>query len=258
MNKIFLNEFTGKEIREAIEGGSITCAIAVFGSCENHGDHLPLGPDLFVPMEMARRVAERVDGVVIAPGFPVGASIHYNAYPLTLNLRYETMIAVAEDVLDSLVASGIDRILMLNGHDGNIPALEIAARNVKNRHRDSTIVYVPSWWDITAAKIPEALGDWSGLGHGGEGETSVTMAVRPDLVHLADAVRQMPDDVIRLGEFSTIIWDIEELTATGATGDPTGASADKGERMIGVVVDHLVELIESLRDSGWEYDRRGR
>ncbi len=258
MNKIFLNEFTGKEMREAIERGSITCAIAVFGSCENHGDHLPLGPDLFVPTEMARRVAAKVEGVVIAPGLPFGASIHYNAYPMTINLRYETMIAVAEDVLESLVASGIDRILVLNGHDGNIPALEIAARNVKDRHRDATIVYVPSWWDITAAKIPEVLGDWSGLGHGGEGETSVTMAVHPDLVHPEDALRQMPDDVIRLGEFSTVIWDIAELTATGATGDPTEATAEKGEQMIQVVVDHLVELIESLQASEWEYDRRKR
>ena len=251
-----LNEFRADEIARAIDTGEVECAIVTFGSCESHGPHLPLGPDLFVPEEIARRVARRVGNAVVVPGLPFGTSLHYDAYPLSVTLRYETMVEVAADILDSLVRHGLDRIIILNGHDGNIPALEIAARRVKDRHRQATLVYIPSWWDITAAKMPDDMGDWSGLGHGGEGETSITMAVTPELVRPDLAVRQMPDDVIALGDFATVIWDIEELTATGATGDPTTASAEKGERMLAVVEDYLVELIGELGRLGWKYDRR--
>ncbi len=256
MKKVFLNEFTAKEIKDGIEQGKIDCAITIFGSCESHGWHLPLGPDLFVPTEIARRAAMELDNVVVAPGVPFGTSIHYNRYPLSVTLKYETSIAVAEEIFESLINSGLRHIVILNGHDGNIPALEIAARNVKDRHKDATMVYIPAWWEITGGRMPEDFDVWNGLGHGGEGETSMTMAVRPDLVDLGEAVSQVPDDIIDMEDFMTVIWDIEELSSTGATGDPTRASLEKGEKMLGIVVGYLVDLIRMLDSRNWKYERR--
>ncbi len=256
MKKVFLNEFTGREIEEGIASGEINCAVVIFGSCESHGPHLPLGPDLFVPTEVARRAAEELDNVVVAPGVPFGTSLHYNKFPLSVTLTYETCIAVAEEVLASLIESGIHRIVILNGHDGNIPALEIAARNVKDQYTEAAIVYIPAWWEITGARMPEDFHEWNGLGHGGEGETSITMAVRPDLVNADDAVSQMPRDIIELEDFMTVIWDIGELSETGATGDPTRASQKKGEKMLDIVTEYLVTMIKDLDERDWNYELR--
>lgn len=256
MKKVFLNEFTAAEIKEAIEQGTVDCAITIFGSCESHGWHLPLGPDLFVPTEIARRAAVELDNAVVAPGVPFGTSIHYNKYPLSVTLSYQTTIAVAQEIFESLIRSGIEHIVILNGHDGNIPALEIAARNAKNEYPEAAIVYIPAWWEITGARMPEDFDVWNGLGHGGEGETSITMAVKPELVDPAAAVSQVPEDIIDLEDFMTVIWDIEEISATGATGDPTKASREKGEKMLDIVVDYLVTLIRTLDERNWGYERR--
>lgn len=256
MKKVFLNEFTGKEIEEGIAQGEIKSAITVFGSCESHGGHMPLGPDLFVPTEIAKRVAQQIKGVVVVPGVPFGTSIHYNQYPLSISLRYETMTAIAEDIFESLITHGIKQIVILNGHDGNIPALEIAARNIKDKHKDAALVYIPAWWEITGAQMADDFEVWDGLGHGGEGETSITMAVRPELVNLEDAIRQVPQDTIELSDFMTIIWDIKEISTTGATGDPTKATIIKGQKMLDIVVEHMVKLMNNLDERGWNYDLR--
>lgn len=254
MKKVFLNEFTGKEIKEMMENDQLDSAITIFGACESHGWHNPLGPDIFVPTEIAKRVAERLDKTVVVPGIPYGTSIHYNHFPLTISLDYQTTIAVAEDIFKSLIRHGIDNILILNGHDGNIPALEVAARNVKEKYKDASIIYVPAWWEITGEKMEEDFEVWDGLGHGGEGETSIMMAVNESLVDLEDAVRQMPDDMIKLSEHSSVIFDITEITTTGAIGDPTRATKEKGEKMLSIVVDYLVDLIQTLEKNDWKYD----
>ena len=102
--KVFLNEFSALEVKQLLEHRQDVVAIVPFGSCESHGWHCPLGPDYFVPTEVARRVAERLEDVIVVPCLPYGTSIHYNRFPLSLTLRFETVQAVAEDVLESLIA----------------------------------------------------------------------------------------------------------------------------------------------------------
>jgi creatinine amidohydrolase len=259
MKKLLLSEFTTRELKDLIEKKKIDSAITVFGSCESHGDHLPLGADTFVPAQIARRVALELEKTIVVPEISFGTSIHYNQYPLSLTLRYETTIAIAQDIFASLIINGIKHILILNGHDGNIPALEIAARKIKDNYKEAVLVYVPAWWEITGAKMTEDFKVWNGLGHGGEGETSIVMAVNPELVDLQYARTQIPDDVIKLSEFVDIMWDIKEITSTGATGDPTKATVGKGKKMLNLIAKYLVDLIIELEKNNWDYDlRKGR
>lgn len=254
MKKVFLNEFTAKEIKEKMDLNQISSAITIFGACESHGWHLPLGPDIFVPTEIAKRAALQLTKTVVLPGIPFGTSIHYNKFPITISLDFDTNIKVAENIFESLIRHGILNILILNGHDGNIPVLEIAARNVKSRYEEASIIYIPAWWNITGKYMKKDFEVWNGLGHGGEGETSITMAVRPELVNLEDAICQMPNDMISLSEFSSVIFDINEITETGAIGDPTKATVEKGEKMLTIVTDYVVNLIEELEKTNWKYD----
>lgn len=253
MKKIFLNEFTAYDLKDLLAKSDKLTAICIFGSCESHGWHCCLGPDTFVPTEVAKRVAERLDDVIVVPCVPFGVSIHYNKYPMSVTLRYETAIAIAEDIFESLIHYGIKHIYILNGHDGNIPALEIAARNVKNRHLDAKFLFLPAWWEKVGPIMGDRFEVWNGLGHGGEGETSIMMAIRPELVDLPRAVSQVPETVIRINQTTGIIWDIKEVTETGATGDPTKASIEKGNQMLDIMVDLVSSAIEEMNHIGWNY-----
>lgn len=233
MKKVLLNEFSTSELEPLFAENKIDSAITIFGSCESHGGHLPLGPDLFVPTEVACRAAQKLERTIVVPGVPFGTSMHYNANPMAVTLRFETVIAIAEDMFESLIQYGIKHIFVLNGHDGNIPALDIAQRKVKARHKDVVFAFLPAWWYLMGDRLgKDFFDDWDGLGHGGEGESSITAAVRPDLCDLSKAVRQMPDDSIRHGKHIQLMWDISEVSATGATGDPTKASIEKGQKML--------------------------
>lgn len=257
MKKVFLNEFTTEELDTLLHHNKIDSAITLFGSCESHGPHLPLGPDLFVPTRVAELAAQKLTKTIVVPGVPFGTSMHYNATPMAINLRFNTVIAIAEDIFESLIQYNIKHIFVLNGHDGNIPALDIAQRNVKHRHPDAVFVYLPAWWSVLGKRLEKGFfAEWDGLGHGGEGESSITAAVCPHLCDLSKAVRQMPQESIDLGEFVQIMWEINEVSATGATGDPTHASIEKGEKMLDALVAIVVDAIESMEKRGWAYDLR--
>lgn len=256
MKKVMLNEFSARQLQAMFKNNEIDSVITIFGSLESHGWHLPLGPDLFVPEEIAKRAARKLNKTLVVPGVPFGTSIHYNQFPMSITLRFETTIAIAEDMFESLINNGIKHIIILNGHDGNIPALEIAARKVKERHKDAVLVFIPAWWEITGARMKEDFEVWNGLGHGGEGETSITWAVKPDLVDIKYAKSEVPKDVIELSEFSTIIWDIKEVTSTGATGDSTKATLEKGQKMLDCVSEYVVDLVKKLENREWKYDYR--
>ena len=257
MKKIFLNEFSSYELRQSFNNKQIDSAITIFGSCESHGDHLPLGPDYFVPTEVARQAALRLENTIVVPGVPFGASMRYNANPLAISLRYETVMAIAEDMFESLISYGINHIFVLNGHDDNAPPLDIAMRKIKTRHPQAVFAFIPAWWNLMEARLGgNFFAEKGGTGHGGEGETSITMAVRPDLCELKRAVRQMPEDILRHSRNINIIFDVSELSSTGATGDPTLASAQKGKVMLDELVNLVVETIKELESSDWNYDRR--
>ncbi len=252
--KVLLHEFSSTEFKQRMKEGSLDSVICCFGSCESHGWHLPFNPDYIIPLEIATKAAQRLSKTVVAPAMPYGTSIHYDHFPMSVTLAYDTMIKVAEDIFESLIKHNLKHIYILNGHDGNIPALEIAARNVKSRHPEAVLVYTPAWWEITGEKMQDDFKVWNGLGHGGEGETAITMAVRPDLTHMEHAVCQVPQDTIDLPKGTTVIWDISEVSNAGNTGDATKATMDIGQKMLNIMVDYVVEYIENMEKRNWSYD----
>ncbi|HBE79452.1 MAG TPA: creatininase, partial [Firmicutes bacterium] len=127
-------------------------AIIAVGSCENHGQHLPFGTDTFVSSMLAEKVAEQVTGLLVLPPVNVGMSQHYSHFPFSLTLQPETLIAVLKDILESTVKNGIEKIFIMNGHDGNIAPIEIAARSIKLAHPSVKIATLDAWW-VTAGKL---------------------------------------------------------------------------------------------------------
>ena len=246
--KRLIEEMNALEVRKIIN--EKTVAILVFGACENHGDHMPFGSDFIFPAEIAKRVATNISNVIVLPAIPYGVSLHHDRFQMTMSLNPETMVGIISDVLSSLDQNKIRRVLIINGHDGNIGPIEIAARIMKNKNSEMIIACMESWWVLVGQIRKDLFEVWSGLGHGGEAETSAVLAVRQDLVKLESA----PKDVIpNLPENIRIFWKFDELTSTGATGSPQKASIKKGNEILRLLEDVLVSFIKEMESADWKY-----
>jgi len=231
--------------------GKYDKAILAVGSCENHGRHLPLGNDTLVSYLISKKVAEQVEGLLVLPPITVGYSDHYSHFPFTLSLRSETLIEVLKDILRSVIKNGIKHIFIMNGHDGNIAPIEIASREVKMEHPDAKIASLDAWWITAGQLLPaDTFEVWNGLGHAGEGETSIALHLFGELVEMEHARGVVPDRLPSNVEFK---WNFAELTDCGATGDPTRGTEEKGRKMTDVLVKAVVDFIKNMDASGWEY-----
>jgi creatinine amidohydrolase len=260
-----LEEMNAIQVKENVH--SNTTAIMVLGACENHGDHMPFGSDFIFPMELAKRVALAINknenggngvdmdivnsNIIILPPIPYGVSSHHNQFQMTMSLHPATMIMVIQDVFESLIKNHVKRILVLNGHDGNIGPVEVAARNTKDKHPEVVIACLESWWTLIGQIEKDLFDVWNGLGHGGEAETSAMLASRPELVNMEQAPKEvipkLPGNDIR------IYWKINELTNTGATGAPQKASIKKGEEAIRILERVVVSFLKEMEKNNWRY-----
>mgnify|MGYP001768066516 CR=1 FL=1 len=105
--------------------------ILVIGSTEQHGRHLTFSTDVWQPWDIARRAGDRT-GVLIAPPVNYGMSLHHLGFPGSLSLQPQTLSAIVSDLLASAYRHGFRRILIVNGHGGNVPAIQVALAEVLN------------------------------------------------------------------------------------------------------------------------------
>jgi len=224
--------------------------ILPLGSLESHGPHLPFGTDAITPHLIGLEVAKQVPNTVVLPPVNYGVSEHYKQFSFTVSLQFETMINLLKDILESVHREGIRKVFIMNGHDGNIAPIEIAARTAKVNHPDFKIVSLDAWWQLVGNLVPPGFFDvWNGLGHGGEGETSISLALFPELVDLSKAAGVVP----HLPDYIDVKWTFDELTNTGASGDPTKASREKGLKMKEFLVNAVVEVLTGLDKNDWDY-----
>lgn len=232
--------------------GKYDKAILALGSCECHGPHLAQGTDTLISYMLSCQIAEQVEGLLVLPPITIGCSEHYAAFPFTISYSFDTMIRVIQDVLRNVYKNGIKHIYILNGHDGNIAAAEIATRQIKIELPDIKIALLPDWWVKAGQWLPAGTFEvWDGLGHAGEGESSLAYYLYEQWCEpeLADGI--VPDN---LPTNVNMQWSFEEITHSGATGDPTKATKEKGEKMAQVLIKAVVDSIRELDANGWNYN----
>lgn len=225
--------------------------ILAIGSCEAHGQHLAEGCDTLVAYELSKKIADEVEGLLVLPPITVGYSGHYDTFPFSLTLSYDTVTQVIYDILESVLRNGIKKIFIFNGHDGNIAPIEIASRKIKERYPEARIASLPEWWGIAGKLLPENTFEvWNGLGHAGEGETSIAYYLFGKYCEPELAACVIPDHLI---DGIDIKWDFSEITDTAQTGDATKGTAEKGEKMTTVLVDFAANAIRELDKRDWNY-----
>lgn len=216
-------------------------AILPFGAFEAHGPHLPLGTDTMTAVEVARRVADRVDAVLLPP-------VHYgetwltSGYPGTISLTPATVTAIAVDIGRALVTAGAKVFAIVNGDFGNRTPLQSAARILSAEAQIVVVLDYPGM-DAAIARVREAPPAAPGLHHAEEAETSTMLAIEPASVRTDRFVSEYPDFPADFGSRPILL---HKFSASGVFGDPTRATAVKGEQIIAATVDGCVAAIERV------------
>lgn len=200
------------------------------GSCEQHGPHLPMHTDTLVAEALAAALADRVERVLVGPSLTITASGEHAAFPGTLSIGTAAMT----DVLVELVRSAdwSDGVVLVNGHGGNRDAVDTATATSTAEGRR-----VLAWWPHLA----------DGDAHAGRTETSLVLALRPDLVHLPHAVPGATRPVVELAT-ELRAGGVAAVSPNGVLGDPTGASATEGRAILEQLVDQLVGAVAAWRE----------
>ncbi|PZF84228.1 creatininase family protein [Jiangella anatolica] len=212
-------------------------AVVPVGACEQHGPHLPLGTDLMVAEHLALAAASRLAGsldVIVAPGVAVGYSPHHVPIGATLTAGAATLLAQLRDVCAGLAAAGFGRVFLLNGHGGNAELVVVAAREAGQALR--VTVGAGSYWVMAWDELVAAGAQDRGRlpGHAGAFETSLALALRPDLV---DAPPHRPgSSFVRNPAGYWGRYHVERPDAMaqgdGFSDDPSAGSAADGRRYL--------------------------
>ena len=227
----FFIELTQPEIAEQFKRNPLVIFPA--GSVEQHGPHLPTGTDIFAANAIAAEVAERMDGLVL-PGGPLGVTPLHMAYEGTITLTNDTYMRVVKETCASTAQHGAKRLLILNWHEGNIPALAIAAQSLHLEH-GMTVVIVQACYVAEEMYGPRC----GGLSHGCEIETLAVLATRPELVH-CDRVDDSSDQqhghkmdrLRRTKNYQPVLGDVRTIAPTGWYGTPQRAKSQDASRMV--------------------------
>jgi creatinine amidohydrolase len=243
-------EIAGFEVAEV--AASHPLAILPLGSLEFHGLHNPLGADSIIISGIADRVAARTRGLL----FPVIKFTQCPAYTAhfqgTISIRPEVMTMYYADVLRNLLRMGFRKILILNGHDGNIGPGRGAIGQVADEVKDSAMLF-ENWWEFLPEDMMKTLRMFhqanGGHGHGGPLETSAVAAFRPDLIHL-DKSRDLPEPPDLSGGPPYFLQKSTANDWPGYSGHVSEASEEKGKKLVQISEDGIVRLIENWLKHG--------
>jgi creatinine amidohydrolase len=232
------------EVRREIDSGRDTIVLA-FGAVEQHGHHLPMGTDSILGDELGRAIADRLDAFC-APTVRVGSSRHHLAFPGTMSIEEQTFQSLVGDIVRGWARHGFRRVVLLPTHGGNFMPLAGAVEKLAPVEGVRVIALSDLEMLMNATLgVGAELGVPSEEGglHAGEWETSMMLAVRPDLVHMDRAVAGYKGD-LESGLTRFLGEGIHVLTDTGVFGDPGRASAQHGRRYLERVVELAVAQIE--------------
>lgn len=230
MRSVLWNELRAADLM-AIAGADPVVIVPI-GSTEQHGPHLPVQVDSLLVSEVARRAAERMgpEPALVMPVLWIGLAEHHMNHGGTVTLDFQTFHAAIRHICLSLTRQGIRRIALLNGHGGNIVGLQVVAGELAAEIEG--VVAVATYFQLAQQDFAAILTSQDGVRHACEAETSMMLALRPDLVD-QEAMKVVDAPAKGLSSDGFHRWrPIDYWSATGVIGFPATASAEKGERLL--------------------------
>ena len=256
----FWSDLTTRQFAQLAASQEIAQVVAVLpvAATEQHGPHLPVSVDTTL-----------VDGVVNAslrhlpadlpalflPTQQIGKSNEHIRFPGTLTLSAQTVISLWMDIGSSVARSGIKKLVLLNSHGGQASIMDIVARDLRTEH--DLIVYSANWYnlplgDAVMGLFPAAEHRF-GI-HAGEIETSMMLALRPDVVEMAQAQnfastsedRAKAYPILGNGKSAKLGWQMQDYNAAGAVGNAAAATAEKGRAVLDAAGRALALMLSEL------------
>lgn len=222
-----LADLTSPEVGQRAAAGLL---VVPLGATEQHGPHLPLATDTLISVALARRLAEIRSDVMVAPALPYGSSGEHAGFPGTLSIGQAALEAVVVELVRS--ADAFAGVVLVTGHGGNAEPLGRAVATLRGEGRR-----LLAW----GPRVP------GGDAHAGRTETSLLLALAPDLVRAEaaepGATEPLADLMPRLRE-----GGVAAVAPNGVLGDPTGASVDEGRALLDALVADLAAAVDAWTD----------
>jgi creatinine amidohydrolase len=246
-NSVLWRELPAARLRDLAAAGALV--LLPVASTEQHGPHLATGVDDILCSDICRRVAEALVAAgkpaVVAPTLWCGLAEHHVAFGGSFTVSLPTYHALLRDLCGSILRAGFRQILIVNGHGGNMSAL--AALTVDLTRELDAPIATTTYFLAAQEAFAAILEDQRSVLHACEAETSMMMAVRPDLVdasRLPEAIGQGADSPAAVLSPMLNRWrSFRELSETGVLGDARRADPDKGARLIQAIVDGMASRL---------------
>ncbi|CAM5793628.1 creatininase family protein [Ottowia pentelensis] len=237
-------------------------AVLPLGATEQHGPHLPLSVDANLAHSMVQATTPHLPAdlpVLFLPVQRIGYSPEHAGFAGTLSLKAETVIHLWTDIAESVLASGVRKLLLFNTHGGNVGLMDVVARDW--RHRLGMLVYSTSWFNLpllepdgrdAMERIPAAEQRF-GV-HGGQAETAMMLALKPRLVRQSrfksfestSELRARDYPTLGNGRSAKLAWAAQDLNPEGAAGNAAAADLEDGLALIDAAGRALATLLREV------------
>jgi len=240
MLKVLLHEMSWVEAKEYFARSDI--AILPVGSNEQHGPQNPLGTDHLIAKAIAEETAKRT-GVLCLQVIPFGVSSHHKQFWGTIYISPKIFRNYVKETCSALNYYGVRKIVIVNGHGGNLDALVELARELREK---GIFISIFQWWSVASKLLPNLFKPEERR-HASAEETSVNLALHPLTVDIDKAVDEEPRKHIAQAEGVSLPLDTVDYTISGVFGKSTTASAEKGKKVLEAVVSELVSHVNVLK-----------
>ena len=248
IEKFIWEEMTWVEIEKNLR--NTDTAILPCGSIEQHGPHLTVDIDYYDAMYLAKKAAERCYSPkpFVLPALPYGVAYHHEAFKGTISVTNHTLTQFVYEIGMNMSRSGIKKLVLLNGHGDNAPALNNAAQMINRDSKIFVCVETGETSDVELYKLIDTPNDI----HAGEIETSTSLALRPDMVKMDKAVNETLDFGSKFLNFDSahsVDWYVRtnKISRSGVIGDATKASAEKGAKVWEIMIGQMVRFLEFIK-----------
>jgi creatinine amidohydrolase len=223
------------------EIGPFDVAVLPVGSFEQHGPYLPLTTDTLIAAEVARRAADSY-GLFLLPPVTFSCSHEHDGFPGTVSISAATLAHVIEDISEDLARGGVERLVIVNGHGGN--ALLTNVVQEANVTRRAMLLFPTSHHWTAAREAAGCLATTHEDMHAGEAETSILLAIAPDLARSGWEDGDCEADDRSLLTMVGMVG----YTRSGVIGRPSLATAEKGRALLDALVSQLEQPLKLLRE----------
>jgi len=246
-------EMTWQDLAGAETGRWI--AVLPLAAVEQHGPHLPLGVDSYIAEAYLARVQSLLPDdlpVTFLPLQRVGVSAEHLAYPGTLTFSTTAAIAAWTELGDSLARAGLRKLILVTSHGGNVAAMELVARDLRTRR--GMLAVTVGWHRFGYPDGSFGAEEKKHGIHGGDIETSLMLAAKPNAVRMDQAPNAVPATIAMAREFKWLgayrpagfAWMTQDINPTGAVGDATLSTAAKGEAALSHGAQAFVDLLREV------------